>query len=389
MRAALFVLVAACSSSAPRTTPPTTTEPALAARLDAVIDNAIAQQHAVGIVAMVARDGKIVYTRAAGLADREAKQPVREDTQFRLASMSKPIVSMAALALVDQGKLSLDDAITKYLPAFRPKTADGKEPVITVRHLITHTSGLGYGFLVPTYVAAGVSDGLAEPGRTADENLAKLAAVPLLFEPGTAWHYGLSIDVLGEVVAKAGGGTLQEVVARVITTPLAMRDTAFTADKARLAWPYGAAKPPVRMTEGFELKLGPFSLPMSPARIFDPKSFPSGGAGMAGTAADYIRFLEGVRTGVVTKQPFAENQIGDIKNEFLGDGTRFGFGFGVVTDAAAAKTERGTGTFSWGGVYGTGFWVDPAAKLSVVIMTNTAGETPLESDFSKAVYARP
>jgi CubicO group peptidase (beta-lactamase class C family) len=394
MRALVLALfVAACSGGSSRPTAPISgeraIEPALATRLDAVIDKAIAEQQAVGIVAMVARDGKIVYARAAGLADREAKIAAREDTVFRLASMTKPIVSVAALALIDQGKLSLDDAVTKYLPAFRPKTADGKEPVITVRHLLTHTSGLGYGFINPQYREAGVSDGLAEPGRTAEENLAKLAAVPLLFEPGAKWHYGLSIDVLGEVVAKAGGGTLPEVVARLITQPLAMTDTAFTADQARLAWPYVAAKPPARMTEPHEAVEGDIRITFSPARIFDPRSFPSGGAGMAGTAADYVRFLEGVRTGVVTKQPFAQNQIGDIDGNFLGPGTRFGFGFGVITDAAAAKTERGIGTYSWGGVYGTGFWVDPSAKLSVVIMTNTAGQTSLESDFSKAVYATP
>jgi CubicO group peptidase (beta-lactamase class C family) len=173
---------------------------------------------------------------------------VRDDTVFRLASMSKPIVSVAALALIDQGKLSLDDPVTKWLPDFRPRLADGREPVITVRHLITHTSGLGYKFLEAAdgpYHKAEVSDGIAEPGLTAAVNLERLASVPLLFEPGTSWSYGLSIDVLGEVIARAGGRTLPELVEQLVTGPLAMTDTRFTVtDRGRLAWPTHRARRP-------------------------------------------------------------------------------------------------------------------------------------------------
>ncbi len=176
---------------------------------------AIAAQKLVGTVVLVARDGKVVYARAAGLADREAKQAVREDTQFRLASMTKPIVSIAALALVDRGKLSLEDPVTKYLPDFRPKLADGREATITVRQLITHTSGLTYKFLEKPdgpYHKAEVSDGIAEPGMSAAENLRRLASVPLVAEPGTAWGYSLSIDVLGEVVAARAAARCSQVV---------------------------------------------------------------------------------------------------------------------------------------------------------------------------------
>jgi CubicO group peptidase (beta-lactamase class C family) len=396
---ATIALGAACSS--PRTTAPApvSTDPALARRLDAVIDKALAAQQLVGAVVVIARDGKVVYARAAGLADREAKLPVREDSLFRLASMTKPIVSVAALALIDRGKLSLEDPVTKWLPDFRPKLADGREPVITVRHLLTHMSGLTYKFLEPAdgpYHKAEVSDGLAEPGLSADVNLRRLASAPLLHEPGTVWNYSLSIDVLGEVVARAGGGALPQVLEQLVTRPLGMADTMFTVtDRARLVWPYAAGTPPVRMTEPYDMPnpMTGGSVRFSPARIFDPASFPSGGAGLAGTARDYLRFLEALRTGGApilkpeTARAVSEDQVGERGAQSVGPGSRFGFGVGVVVDPAAAKSKRGRGSYGWGGIYGTGFWVDPEARLSVVILTNVAGETPLASELEQAIYA--
>jgi CubicO group peptidase (beta-lactamase class C family) len=396
---ALAALALACSSPArpPAVAMPVATDAALGKRVDAAIDKALAAQQLVGVAVLIARDGKIVYARNAGLADREANLPVREDTVFRLASMSKPIVSVAALALIDRGKLSLEDPVTKWLPGFRPRLADGREPVITVRHLITHSSGLTYKFLEPAdgpYHKAEVSDGLGEPGLTAAVNLERLASVPLLYEPGTKWNYGLSIDVLGEVIARAGGRPLPELVEQLVTGPLGMTDTRFTAtDRGRIAWPYAPGTPPVRMTEPYDMSGDGMTLRFSPARIFDPASFPSGGAGLAGTARDYLRFLEALRTGgapilePATASALHENQIGDLEGPFLGPGGRFGFGFAVIVDPAAAKSPRGRGTFGWGGVYGTTFWVDPQARLSVVALTNLAGNTPFGDDLEKALYA--
>jgi CubicO group peptidase (beta-lactamase class C family) len=407
MRAVLLFVAAlavACgsprSAAPPAAAPPalpSAPDPALAARVDAVIDKAIAAQQIVGTVVLIARDGKLVYARAAGLADREAKLPVREDTLFRLASMTKPVVSVAALALVDRGKLTLDDPVTKWLPDFRPKLADGREPVITVRHLLTHTSGLTYKFVEPPdgpYHKAEVSDGLAEPGLSADVNLRRLASAPLVHEPGAKWNYSLSIDVLGEVVARAGGGTLPQVLEELVTRPLGMAATSFTVtDRARLAWPYAVATPPVRMTEPYDMSMMGMSIRFSPARIFDPTSFPSGGAGLAGTAHDYLRFLEAMRTGGApilrpeTARAAVSDQLGGRGSEFLGPGATFGFGFGVTTDPAAAKSLRGAGTFGWAGAYGTTAGVDPVARLSVVILTNVAGGTALEGELDKAIYA--
>jgi CubicO group peptidase (beta-lactamase class C family) len=402
---AVAALAIACGSSTPKPPPPAvdpipaSRDPALAQRVDAAIDKAITDQKLVGVVVMIARDGKLVYSRAAGLIDREAGTATREDTVFRLASMSKPVTSVAALALVDQGKLSLDDPVTKWLPEFRPRLPDGaREAVITVRQLITHTSGLTYKFLQPpdgSYHRAAVSDGLAEPGLPASTNLRRLASVPLVHVPGTAWNYSLSTDVLGEVVAKAGGGTLPEVLQRVVTGPLGMTDTAFTVtDRERVAWPYAASEsgPPARMTEPYDWSMQGASVKFSPARLFDPGSFPSGGAGLAGTARDYLRFAEALRTGGApilkpeTARALRESQVGKLEVPFAGPGGTFGFGFGITVDPAAAKSPVGAGTFYWAGIYGTGFWIDPPGKLSVVVLTNVAGNM-FQDELQKAIYA--
>ncbi|MEO8702646.1 MAG: serine hydrolase domain-containing protein, partial [Kofleriaceae bacterium] len=246
----------AIDAAPPAPAPIDATDPVLARRLDAVLDHAIAGP-IVGAAVIVARDGVIVYAREAGMADREARIAVTDRTQFRIASMTKAIVTVAALALIDQKVLALDDPVTRWLPDFRPKLANGRQPVITVRHLMTHTSGLSYTFLEKpggTYHQAGISDGIAEPRMDQATNLRRIASVPLKFAPGTRWSYGLSTDVLGAIIAKAGGAPLPEVVARLVTRPLGMQDTVFVpTDRARVAWPYGAGKPPARMTEPYDL----------------------------------------------------------------------------------------------------------------------------------------
>ena len=222
-------------------------------RVDAVIDKAIAEKRIVGAVVVANQDGKEVYARAAGQLDREAGVPMPRDAIFRLASFTKPIVAAAALALIDQGKLRLDDTVTKWLPDFRPKLRDGTAPEIRIRHLLSHTSGLAYGTLLPDdpYRLGKVSGGLDQPGLSLEENLRRLAHVPLLFAPGSAWRYGLSIDVLGAVIEKIMGSSLGDAVAALVTGPLGMRDTTFgVTDMKRLAVPYADGKSgPIRMGE--------------------------------------------------------------------------------------------------------------------------------------------
>jgi CubicO group peptidase (beta-lactamase class C family) len=378
---------------------PTLTLAAERSRIDSVIEQAIAEKRIVGTVVLVSLDGKLVYQRAAGFADRESKRPMQVDSVFRLSSVSKPIVSAAALALVDQGKLSLDDPVTKWLPDFRPKLASGAAPTITVRQLLTHTSGLGYKFAEKPgspYYQAGISDGFDELRISLDENVRRLATVPLFNPPGQAWRYSVSIDVLGAVIEKAAGKALPQVVAELITQPLGMRDTAFWAkDPARLVVPYHDAKPePAPMSDPYVMPYGEGArMTYSPSRALDPKAFPSGGAGMVGTAPDVMRLLEAIRTGgkpilkAATAASMMRNQLGSVTGP--GPGMGFGFGGAVVVDPVAAHSPQSAGTWQWGGVYGHTWDVDPARKLTVVAFTNTAPEGlwgKFTTDLRDAVY---
>jgi CubicO group peptidase (beta-lactamase class C family) len=354
----------------------------LASRMDTVLDAAISRAQIVGAVMLIARRGTLVYQRAAGAADREAQRAMTIDTVFRYSSLTKPIVCVTALQLVEAGQLGLDDPVTKWIPEFRPRLADGREPVITIRHLLTHTAGLSYGWSEPEdgpYHRAQVSDGMDQPGLGFDENLRRLASVPLLFPPGTAWNYSMSIDVLGKVIERVTGVSLPERVARTITEPLKMRDTAFVArDPARLAVPYASGNPqPVRMGEPQAVPFPPGVMLFSPARILDARSYPSGGTGMAGTAGDFLTFPEALRRGgegvlrPETIRIMTSNAIGDLPM-LMGPGWGWGLGVAVLNDPAAAHVPQGAGTWRWGGVYGHHWFVDPKYELSVVVLTNTA-----------------
>lgn len=375
---------------------------ALAARLDKVVDAALAEQRLVGTVVLVARDGKVVYHRAAGLADREAGRPMREDAVFRYSSVTKPFVSMAVMKQVEDGVLNLDDPVTKWLPDFKPKLADGTTPVITIRQLLTHTSGLTYGLAEPPshpYHTLGVSDGIDLSGITLDEDLRRLAQAPLAFPPGSAWRYSLAIDVLGALLEKATGKPLPQVVAETVTGPLSLADAGFVArDPARLTAAYVNAQPaPQRMTDGNQdVPIGPTAVRFSPTRALDKTAFPSGGAGMVGTAGDVLTLLETVRQGGVpilkpaTVAQMTKDQVGQ-QARTQGPGWGFGYGWAVLDDPAAGKTPQGAGTMAWGGVYGHNWFVDPQSRLTVVIMTNTAFEGmngPFTAQVRDAVYGR-
>jgi CubicO group peptidase (beta-lactamase class C family) len=357
----------------------------LAGELDAVLVHALAEQRIVGAVVLVAHRGELVYERAIGQADREAGRALHPDDIFRLASLTKPIISTATLALVEERRLRLDDPVTKWLPWFRPTLGDGAEATILVRHLLTHTAGLSYGFFQGDsgpYAMAGVSDGLDHPGITLEENLRRLATVPLFYEPGTAWGYSLAIDLLGAVLEKAGGSPLPELVESLVTGPLGMRDTRFHAkDLTRLVTPYADGDPaPVRMGPLQIVLFNGAEVRFAPGRALDPEAYPSGGAGMVGSARDFLVFLEMLRTGgapilsLATIAEMTRNQIGELAVTHSTPGTVFGLGFAVVEDPPAAGTPQSPGTFWWGGAYGHTWWVDPARELSVVILTNTAME---------------
>ena len=357
--------------------------------IDGLLDRVLAERRLVGAAVLIHRDGRPFYSKAIGFADREAGQPMRPDTVFRLASMTKPIVSATTLACAEAGLLSIEDEVTRFLPDFRPKTPDGRAATITIRHLLTHTAGLAYGFLQPgesPYRAAGVSDGIDRPGISLAENMRRLGGLPLYFPPGTAWLYSLATDVLGAVLEKASGQSLPALVQDRITRPLGMTDSAFiAASPERLATAYAdAAAPggePRRMTE-------PFALPQaeagtvyfSPARATDTDAYPSGGAGMVGTASDYMRFLEAIRLGgAPILQPasaaaLVADAIPDLDIGPTDPGWGFGLGVSHLRDPAPSGTKQKAGSWAWGGVYGTSFWVDPEAGLSAIALTNTSLE---------------
>lgn len=374
-----------------------------AASIDTVIDRALAEQRLVGAVVLVQRDGQPFYRRAAGLADREAGMPMREDALFRLASVSKPIVSTAAMVLVAQGRLALDEAITGWLPDFCPRLPDGSTPTITLRQLLTHTAGLGYRFLESgddgPYARAGVSDGMDRSSLTLAENLRRIAQVPLQFAPGTAWGYSLATDVVGALIEVAAGLPLAEAVAQLVTAPLALTDTGFVArDTARLAVPYVDAAPAPRRMDGptvaipFEDTVG---IRFDPARALDAGAFPSGGAGMVGSAPDFLRLLEVLRQGGAPLLPAAlvdemgRNQTG-LQGPPMRPGFGYGLGFSVLRDLAVAASPESAGTWRWGGAYGHSWFVDRARGLSAVAFTNTLFEGDLGAfvkELRDAIYA--
>ncbi|MCX7292721.1 serine hydrolase domain-containing protein [Janthinobacterium sp.] len=379
---------------------------ALSARIDAVLDAVVQQQRLVGAVVLVRHRGQDVYRRAAGHLDREAGTPMREDAIFRLASVSKPIVSAAALALVGQNRLGLDDLVVRWLPYFAPRQRDGVVAAMTVRHLLTHTAGLDYGFFQPpggAYAQAGVSDGMDASRISLEDNLRRLASVPLAYAPGARWAYSIATDVLGAVIEAVTGLPLAHAVEYLVTAPLGMRDTGFIAtDPARLAVAYAdraaGESRPRRLREAGNDHLpfldGMAGFALSPARALDAHAYPSGGAGMVGSAPDFMRLLETLRLGGAPLLPPAlarqmgTSQTGGFELPFW-PGRGFGLGFTVLTDPRLAATPESVGSWRMGGTYGHSWFVDPAQELSVVAFTNTALEGmagPFVTELCQAVY---
>lgn len=375
----------------------------LSTRIQAAVHQALDQQRLVGAVILVARDGELIHQQAAGWADRESQRAMTVDTVFRLASVSKPIVSTAALALVAQRRLSLDDSIGRWLPEFTPHLADGRPAQITVRQLLSHTAGLGYRFFEPDvegpYARAGVSDGMDVSGISLEENIRRIGTVPLQYEPGTAWGYSLATDVLGALIARVQGVPLNVAVNQLVTHPLGLKDTDFFVHEAQpvaTAYTNGAPQPH-RLKEGevvpaFE---GTVGICYNPSRIFDRQAFPSGGAGMAGTAGDFLCLLETLRQGGGTLLPselVAEMGRDQTQGHELPSAPGFGFGLGfsVLRDRQLAMSPESEGTWRWGGAYGHSWFVDRAQGLSVVAFTNTLYEGMsgrFVTDLRDAVYS--
>jgi CubicO group peptidase (beta-lactamase class C family) len=362
----------------------------LSQRVDAVIDAAL-ETKIVGCVVLVHDAGKRVYGRAAGFADREAGVKTQENTIFRLASVTKPIVASAALRMIELGLLSLDDPVTKYLPFFTMKAADGSVPTITIRHLLTHTSGIAYD-KIPDNVTRG---GDPKPLFPLEENLRRLARGELAFKPGENWAYGMSIDVLGGVLGAIHGDVsdVESVTRKYVLDPLGMNDTRFgVTDPSRLAVPYGDGDPPFRMADPqLMIDSDGGSRLMSPNRIFQREAAQCAGSGMAGTAGDFMKLLDAILVNDFlkpdTRKAAFSNQIGSYLTGRRA-GEQFGFLSAVITDARAAGWPR-DGMLRWGGIWGNTWMLDPATGTALIGYTNTMweGDTGFRDQLKEAVFA--
>jgi len=367
----------------------------MAARLDASVKLALAENRIIGAVLVVRKDGRTVFETAQGLADRETGRAIAPDAIFRLSSLTKPIVATTILALVDAGKLRLDDLVTTHLPDFRPRLADGSAPEITIHHLLTHTSGLSSASILTSEEQA-VGTNRWHLGT--DAIMGRLAGLPLLFAPGAGWAYGPSIDVLGVIAGKLVGGAPEDAIRRYVTDPLRMTDSRFSVtDPARLAAAYAdSAAGPVLMDD-------PHSVPNSfggittfdPGRIFDARAFQSGGGGMAGTAGDFMTLLETLRMGggAVLRPETAALGFADQTPQLAhsqGPGWKFSYLGALLDNPALAGSPAPRGMLRWGGIYGHNWFIDPSNGLSLLSMSNTGlegSDGAYRQEVLEAVYA--
>lgn len=356
--------------------------------VDAAIDAALVSR-IVGCTVIVQQNGKEIYARSAGLADREANTPLKRDAIWRLASVTKPIVATAALRMMEEGLLQLDDPVTKYLPYFTPASPDGVVRPITLRQLFAHTSGLSYETTPPD-----VAPGMSGPIISLEENLRRLAKGTLLFAPGTGWAYGTSIDVLGGVVATINGSSLEAAVKKYVGGPLGMVDWGFTpTERSRVTANYWNGDLPVPSIVPPVL-IGPENSPWDTDRIFNADAPQSGGGGSCGTADDVMKMLEVYNGGSFLKPATVaealKNQIGTLSRRETDAGKRFTLIGAIIDDPKAARSPCPPGTLDWGGAWGHNWIIDPINKLTILVCSNTAPEGcngPFREDIRDAVYA--
>lgn len=363
-------------------------------KLDAMLDEAIKNQQVPGLVAMILKDGKVVYHEAKGYADVPSNRLMKKDDIFRIASQTKAITSTAVMMLWEEGKFRLDDPISMYIPEFKnPKvlsnfryadtsyTTKPSPKEITIRHLLTHTSGLGYGVIDGDermrmiYHKAGITDLFTTENISIEESVKKLAKLPLHHEPGSKYTYSEGLDVLGYFIEVVSGMPFDRFLQERIFDPLGMKDTRFYLSDIQ-------APRLVTVHTFNQGKWNPY-----PVTFYDPeyprkgaKRFFSGGAGLSSTTADYAKFLQMYLNGGVlngkrilsshTIETIMKNQVGDLWN-----GDKFyGLAFGVVTEQGVATGGLGSeGTFDWGGYFNTQYFADPQENIIGLIFKQTSG----------------
>ena len=344
-----------------------------------------------GFLTVIARKGKIAHFETIGMRDVENKKPVEADTIFRIYSMSKPITSVAVMILYDEGHIKLDDPVENYIPAFKnmkvfnneqTETHDAKNKM-TIKHLLTHTSGLTYGWGGKPIDKFYSELKVFKRGSTLADMAQKLGEIPLVSEPGERWNYGVSTDVLGYLVEVVSEMPFEEFLQTKIFKPLGMVDTAFSVPKEKVERFAALYRP----TEEGGLKL----VGNPPLATDDVTFFPSGGGGLVATAADYLRFcqmllnggkLDGVR---ILKSETVE--LMRYPHHQYRKGGAFGLGFHVVTREDGDKEKRSTGAFSWSGAAATTFWIDPEKELIGILMTQLRNNRyPFQGEFRKFTY---
>ena len=384
-------------------------------RLEAGMQRYVDEGRIAGLVTLVMRNGRIVQHAAYGKADREAGLPMRKDTIFRIASQTKALTSVAAMMLVEEGRLSLADPVSRFIPAFAKTTVAVPPPAgavegtpvsvvsakreITVRDLLTHTAGISYGWgpAAAQWKGAGIQGWyFADRSEPVSAVVERMAALPMDAQPGERYIYGYNTDILGAVVEKVSGQTLAELIQKRITGPLGMVDTQFylpPAQEERLAAVY-AAKEDGSIERASDPKTGQGHY------VDGPRVAYAGGAGLLSTARDYARFLQmmlngGELDGVRLLSPktvelLTVNHVGTLfaDSSPANAGLGFGLGFEVTEDVGRSGRHGSVGAFGWGGAYHTNYWADPKEKLVAVIMTQLlpSGTSDLHRRFRALVY---
>lgn len=384
-------------------------------RIDNLIQQYIDSNWIAGAIALVAKDGNIVYHKAMGFDDKEKNKPLQKDAIWRIASQTKAITSVGVMILYEEGKLLLDDPISKYIPEFRKSLVLDKfnkadttyttvpaKKEISIRELLTHTSGIDYAQIGSAtmnaiYAKAGVMGGIGMNGGThLADNIKKLASLPLVHQPGEKFTYGLNTDVLGYLIEVLSGMSLDQFFHKKIFEPLGMNDTYFyipSEKKNRLAMLHSEDKN--RKVVNTEKQIDVNGVFNRDYPVIEGGSFYSGGGGLVSTAYDYALFMQmllnkGIYNGkrllsANTVELMTMNQIGDIN---VGRFNKFGLGFEVVTANGKPRTVLSQGTFSWGGMFASSYWIDPKEKIVAQFVLQqypfTHGE--IADKFKVAVY---
>lgn len=354
-------------------------------RIDGVMQDAVDSGRVAGVVTMILRNGKVVQQGAYGWADVDSKTPMKMNSLFRIASQSKAVTSVAVMMLVEEGKLKFGDPVSRWIPSFaKTMVMDttghtvAARRQITIHDLLTHTAGISYGTdgsVKDAYQAANLGPAagwgwyLADKSEKVCESMDRLGTLPFVAQPGEKWVYGYNTDILGCVVERASGIPLDQFFATRIFTPLGMRSTWFFPPKseaARLTTVYGI----------FDGKLG--KAPAGPKGQGDyidgPRANFSGGAGLVSTAGDYARFLQmlannGTLNGKRLLSPMSvELMHTNAVDTLFGKVSGFGLGFSILRDPGAGADYGNVGLYSWGGAYGSNYWIDPTSGLVAVYM---------------------